>query len=497
MSAVYCPKCSTAPAENAQFCSVCGTFLSFQSEHPTLLIEAADQEAINTGATVLAERAERAEDASIPSMVTERGAPQGVMGRQGLAGNPTYATAPGALHENDDTPTMPGVLAQFEQATELPAVHSSRPELVYRERRQAEVAKTPAMQLFLPQQADPVPIQYPRHGAVASRKHQKGFLSRYFLFGTGFLLFIGIIALFTYPSFIKGNVSAMTATTAALARPAVVQIPTSHAVATSVPVPTPAATQQATTYSAASSMSTPTAVPAPPAQCLHVSKPALNFSTTSGGNAPAPQTIMLSNACTTGAWSIRWDTPWLSASPVYNSTVNGVTPVVINVASANLAANSYTGHIVFISGASKATVTVNLTVAQPATTTTTAATSCIKLDQHSLSFSAPPQQNPAPQVIMVTNCGSDGTVAANVSTSYISRSLPSAQSNQPPHSYGTNWLTTSPGGQLAAGNTLPIHVNVTALGPGVYTSSIAITITTSDGKIDTHIVNVTFTVQGS
>ena len=493
MSVVHCPKCSTIVPDNVQFCSMCGTFLSIQSEHPTLLTGLVDQDDVDTGATVLAEpaeRAERAEDVSNSSM--ERG----MMGLAdesltAAASNSMYATP--RMHEEDDTPTQPGMSAQFNQPIARPA----QPEPLQRERRQS--GTIPATRLVLPQQSDLAPIHYPRSGAIDSRRHnQKSLLasSRYFLIGTGLLLFIGMIALVAYPYLIKGN----TTMPAAYARPATAQTPPVVATSnptmnpTSVVSPTPVAT--ATIYSTSSLMPTPIVTAAPPPACLHVNMHGLSFNATVGGNAPAPQTITLSNSCTTAAWSVKWDAPWLSASPVYSGTVNGATPVVIHVASANLAAHSYTGHVVFSAGPSHTTVTVTLTIAPPIT----AIVACIKLDQNNLNFSAPAQQNPAPQSIMVTNCGSTGTVTATVSTSYVSQPLPSKQANnQPPmqHNNGTNWLTTSPGSQLAAGNTLPMQVNVTTLGPGVYTSSIAITITTSDGKMDTHTVNITFTVQGA
>ena len=274
----------------------------------------------------------------------------------------------------------------------------------------------------------------------------------------------------------------------------VVPTPTPHA--TTYPTPTP--TLQPTPTPKL--IPTPTPIPVVQPPCLSVNSSVLNFNATVGGNSPVPQTITLINKCGAGAWSARSDVAWLTANSPHGNNIaaHGTINVSIGASSIKLAANTYSGHIVFSAGSSHVTVTVTLTVIQPIT-------ACIKVNPASLSFSSVSAQEPAAQTILVTNCGSAGTVSAVVSTSFTSHPLASAKGTPVPltpglHN-GTSWLTASAGGPLAEAGTLSISVNANRaaanLGPGIYTSSIAITVKTKGGKADTHMVNVTFTVHSA
>ncbi len=262
-----------------------------------------------------------------------------------------------------------------------------------------------------------------------------------------------------------------------------------------VPTPTP----HTATYPTPTPKPIPTPTPIPVVQppCLSVNSGVLNFNATVGGNSPAPQTITLINKCGAGAWSARSDVAWLTANSPHGNNIaaHGTINVSISASSTKLAANTYSGHIVFSAGSSHVTVTVTLTVTQPIT-------ACIKVNPASLSFSSVSAQEPAAQTILVTNCGSAGTVTTAVSPSFTSHPLTLANGTQvsltPGLHNGTSWLTASAGGALAEAGTLSINVNANHaaanLGPGIYTSSIAITVKTKDGKADTQTVDVTFTV---
>ena len=273
----------------------------------------------------------------------------------------------------------------------------------------------------------------------------------------------------------------------------VVPTPTPQTTAYPTPQATahPAPTPQVTIYPTPKPLPTPAYV----APCLSVSNNTLNFNATVGGNSPAPQTITLMNKCGAGTWSARSDATWLTANTPANGSAiaaHGTVNVSISAANGTLAAKSYTGHIVFSAGSSQATVTVTQTITQ-------SITACIKVDPASLSFSGTSAQEPAAQTILVTNCGSAGTVAVTVSTSSTSHGLASTNGSQTYN--GAGWLTASPGGPLAEAGTLSISVTAnraaTNLSAGVYTSSITITMKTKDGKTDTHMVNVTFAVHSA
>jgi hypothetical protein len=105
----------------------------------------------------------------------------------------------------------------------------------------------------------------------------------------------------------------------------------------------------------------------PPPPVLAVTPAALTFSATSGGPNPPAQSIAIRN---TGAGALTWtasdDQPWLSVAPA-----SGSAPAdpVVSVATAGLAAGTYTGTITVTSpgaGGSPRTVGVTLTVAPAA-----------------------------------------------------------------------------------------------------------------------------------
>jgi uncharacterized protein (TIGR03437 family) len=207
---------------------------------------------------------------------------------------------------------------------------------------------------------------------------------------------------------------------------------------------------------------------------LTVSPATLNFTQTSGGAAPAAQSI---NITTTGVpltfsilTNVSTSANWLSVNPT-----SGTTPgmVSVGVNAGTLAPGTYTGTVTITSPTaanSPQTVTVNLTVGQPQN---------IAVSPTSLNFGNQfGSAAPATQTIAVT--------ASNGSLPFTAAAT---TTNGP-----AGWLSVSPtsGTATQTATNLTVSVNPQGVSAGTYTGTITITGQGASNAPQT--VNVTYTV---
>jgi uncharacterized protein (TIGR03437 family) len=186
--------------------------------------------------------------------------------------------------------------------------------------------------------------------------------------------------------------------------------------------------------------------PAPPAISLGSTQ--LQFTYTTGGTAPAPQSVTIANSGGgTLSWSASSGASWLSVSPV-SGTGSGTLTVGINTA--GLSAQTYNGAInIRASGASPQTISVTLTVSAPQPSLSLSTTKA----NFSLTLGG---GAPASQTVNVTNAGG-GTLAWSASS-------------------GSSWLTVSPPSGTGAG-TLTLGINTSGLTAETYNGTITVTAT--------------------
>ncbi|MBA2285508.1 MAG: zinc ribbon domain-containing protein [Ktedonobacteraceae bacterium] len=105
------------------------------------------------------------------------------------------------------------------------------------------------------------------------------------------------------------------------------------------------------------------------AGCITATPNTLNFTMTTGGNAPPAQTVIASNCGALGNWSasmqLQTTTQWLSLNPgsgILNSRATRSVSVVPTSIATGLKPGTYTGKLLFVSGSSLATVSVTLNV---------------------------------------------------------------------------------------------------------------------------------------
>jgi sugar lactone lactonase YvrE len=194
---------------------------------------------------------------------------------------------------------------------------------------------------------------------------------------------------------------------------------------------------------------------APQAQ---ISAQTFSFSASSNGAPAQSQTIALSSSLVGGAFTVSASTSdggtWLKTS-----TTQGHTPANINISAdpAGMAAGTYQG-----------TVSVNMPGFSPAISTVgvaflvlPGAAPQLSLQPGTVSFAAPPQNQPASQIVFVNN--SNGAVTFQ--TSQVTDS-------------GGNWLQVSSVNSTAT-ESVPGSIMVVAdtsnLSPGTYTGSIILT----------------------
>jgi uncharacterized protein (TIGR03437 family) len=211
-----------------------------------------------------------------------------------------------------------------------------------------------------------------------------------------------------------------------------------------------------------------TAAAAPP-PAISLSAGQASFSYTSGGSAPASQTVNITNSGGgTLTWSASSGSSWLTVSP--NSGVGSGT-LTLAIDPAGLSAQTYNGAITLTaSGATNSpqTISVALTVnaaPQPSLS--------LSASQASFSFSLG-GGTPASQTVNITNAGA-GTLAWSVAS-------------------GSSWLTVSPNSGTGSG-TLTLWINPAGLTAQTYNG--AITVTAPGAANSPRTVSVTLTVNAA
>jgi uncharacterized protein (TIGR03437 family) len=203
-----------------------------------------------------------------------------------------------------------------------------------------------------------------------------------------------------------------------------------------------------------------------PQATLAVTPGSLQFAYTTGGAAPASQSIQIANSGTgTLSWTATASTTWINLS-----AASGTAPstLSVSIAPAGLSAGTYTGSVTIASaGASNtpASIGVTLTVVQ--------APPVLAVSPLTLAFQYTNGGTiPAPQNIAITNAGG-GTLAWTASTD----------------SY---WLVISAASGTAPA-TLTVSVNPVNLAAGTYTGNVQISSATSSPPP----VSVTLVVTGT
>jgi len=200
---------------------------------------------------------------------------------------------------------------------------------------------------------------------------------------------------------------------------------------------------------------------------LAVSPANLQFAFTTGGAAPAAQSIAISNSGTgTLTWTATASTAsgaaWLSVTPASGTAPSTLT---VSVSPSGLTAGTYSGSITI----SSVTIPVTLTVSAPAPPPASLAVTPLSLAfQYSAGAAAPPAQT-----LSLTNTGS-GTLTFNASTTDF-------------------WLGVSAASGTAPA-TLSVSVNPANLGAGTYTGTVEIS---APGAGSPATISVTLVVQGS
>ena len=195
---------------------------------------------------------------------------------------------------------------------------------------------------------------------------------------------------------------------------------------------------------------------------------ALQFSYTTGGTAPAAQSIQIANTGSgTLAWTATASQSWLSVTPASGTAP---TTISVSVSPASLSAGTYSGTIqITSSGASNTplSIPILLTVTQPSPN--------LSVSPQSLSFSyTAGGLPPAAQTIAIANSGG-GALSWTASASDY-------------------WLVLSPASGSAPG-TLSLSINPANLAAGTYTSAVQIAAAGATGSPAS--IAITLTVSGT
>jgi uncharacterized protein (TIGR03437 family) len=198
-----------------------------------------------------------------------------------------------------------------------------------------------------------------------------------------------------------------------------------------------------------------------------VSPTSLQFSYTSGGAAPAAQSLQITNGGSgTLAWTATTSATWLSVSPGSGTAPSTLS---VSVSPAGLSAGTYTGSVqISASGASNTPLSVAVTLTVTAPASLTVAPTALSFN-YSVGGSAP-----AAQTVSITNTGG-GTLTWTASTT----------------SY---WIVLTPASGTAP-STLSVSMNPANLAAGTYTGTVQITAAGATGSPAS--VTVTLVVQGT
>jgi len=181
----------------------------------------------------------------------------------------------------------------------------------------------------------------------------------------------------------------------------------------------------------------------------------LQFSASSAGSIPPPQTISLTSVVPGIAFTAQSSASWLTATPQ-----NGASPRLIELTAdpTNLQPGPYTGTITLTTpyanlAGGQVQVNFNVGPQQPP---------LLFVDKSSLSFPFPQSSASRSQTVTVFNTGG-GSLAFTATTQTSS---------------GGNWLAVAPGsGEALPSNPVPLSVaaNPAGLSPGTYSGTVAIT----------------------
>ncbi|HEY6340933.1 MAG TPA: IPT/TIG domain-containing protein [Bryobacteraceae bacterium] len=204
---------------------------------------------------------------------------------------------------------------------------------------------------------------------------------------------------------------------------------------------------------------------------IAVSPTSLQFSYTSGGAAPAAQSIQITNSGSgTLAWTATASASWLSVASA-SGGASGTAPstVSVSVSPSGLSAGTYTGSVqISASGASNTPLSV-------AVTFTVTAPSSLMVAPTGLSFNySVGSAAPAAQTVSISNTGG-GTLTWTASTTAY-------------------WIALTPASGTAPG-TLSVSMNPANLAAGTYTGTVQITAAGATGSPAS--VTLTLVVQGT
>src|SRR6266487_1946669 len=151
--------------------------------------------------------------------------------------------------------------------------------------------------------------------------------------------------------------------------------------------------------------------------CVRASSKPLVFTVFEGQDNPPAQSITIANCGIDGNWYaspiVDGGGNWLYISQVTGAlNGNARQDVTVSVSSKQLKYGTYSGQILVRMGSSSASVPVTLIVKQ-------GSQPCIGVNTHDLTFTSYVSQDPAPQTLIVGNCGSAGSWTALSSSSRI------------------------------------------------------------------------------
>ncbi|HEY6411936.1 MAG TPA: hypothetical protein VIY29_31135, partial [Ktedonobacteraceae bacterium] len=223
---------------------------------------------------------------------------------------------------------------------------------------------------------------------------------------------------------------------------------------------TPSATASATATDTPSATASPSVTPSTTPSGLSCLNPgSVTLGPVSEGYNQGVSTQVTLCAAGSGAinWTASWDhnqAPWLNLS---NSSgqiqAPGQQQINLNALATNLKAGNYNTTITFSSQQGSTTETLNVAFAVQ--------TGCIHASQQALNFTGVARvSDPQSQTVVVTNCGTVGTWATNVTTSN-----------------NVKWLNVAPtGGGLNGGapqnTTISTSILKTQLAPGTYSGQV-------------------------
>jgi uncharacterized protein (TIGR03437 family) len=207
---------------------------------------------------------------------------------------------------------------------------------------------------------------------------------------------------------------------------------------------------------------------APNPSTIAAAPASLQFAYTTGGTAPAAQSIQITNSGSgTLAWTATASASWFSVSPASGTAPSTLS---VSISTAGLTAGTYNGNIQISStGASNTPFTVAVTLI------VTQAPPSLAVARQALTFSyTAGGAVPAAQSVSITNAGA-GALSWTASTSDY-------------------WIAVSPASGSAPG-TLSVSMNPVNLAAGTYTSSVQIT---AAGATDSPAsIAITLVVQGT